>query len=292
MIIPQIIGGLGNQMFQYAMARKISLEKGYVLKLDVSKFKNYSLHHGYELNRIFPINTEAATDQNLRDILGWQSSPLGQRIVLRKSLSWLRCKNFIIEHSFAYTEAIANALESSYFVGYWQSERYFLSSAPTIRSDFSFKLPLSEENATMKHLIDSCNAVSLHVRRGDYVGNKNTLAIHGVCENQYYFKALEYIKSRVHNPKLFVFSDDLNWVKNNISTDIPMHYVECNTGAESYNDMRLMSMCKHHIIANSSFSWWGAWLNPLSTKIVIAPNKWFRVPIDTRDLIPNSWIRL
>lgn len=125
------------------------------------------------------------------------------------------------------------------------------------------------------------NSVSLHVRRGDYVRNSRTNATHGVCSIEYYQSAIEYILERVKHPILYVFSDDIEWVKQNLRTHLPTEYIDHNQGAASHFDMRLMSLCRHHVIANSSFSWWGAWLNPDPNKIVIAPRKWFAANIDT-----------
>lgn len=135
--------------------------------------------------------------------------------------------------------------------------------------------------------------MSLHVRRGDYVSDARTHATLGVCSLDYYRAAVRYIADHVEAPEFFVFSDDIAWAQANLELGHPCHYVDHNRGAESYNDMRLMSLCRHHIIANSSFSWWGAWLNPRADKVVVAPARWFaggnRV-VD--DLFPPGWVRL
>lgn len=136
-------------------------------------------------------------------------------------------------------------------------------------------------------------AVSLHVRRGDYVSDARTHAAHGLCSIDYYRAAVRYIIDRVEAPEFFVFSDDIAWARGNLDISHPCHYLDHNRGAESYNDMRLMSLCHHHIIANSSFSWWGAWLNPRDDKIVVAPARWFASGnrrLD--DLFPPGWVTL
>ncbi|HQS38500.1 MAG TPA: alpha-1,2-fucosyltransferase, partial [Methylotenera sp.] len=160
-----------------------------------------------------------------------------------------------------------------------------------IRKDFTFKLALSVKNSAIIEQISQVNAVSLHVRRGDYVTNAKNAFI-GVCSLEYYRKAVEYVKNQVDKPVFFVFSDDIEWVKSNLPIDFPCFYIDHNHGIESFNDMRLMSHCKHHIIANSSFSWWGAWLNANSEKIVIAPQQWFANNTNVNDLLPESWIKL
>ena len=163
---------------------------------------------------------------------------------------------------------------------------------PQIRADFTFRLPLENKNAELAKQINQVNAVSLHVRRGDYVNNPKTTATHGLCSLDYYQASIRYVAERVQQPHFFIFSDDIDWVQSNLKIDFPCVYVQHNRGAESYNDMRLMSLCRHHIIANSSFSWWGAWLNPRSEKIVIAPRKWFANQTDVQDLFPAGWVTL
>jgi len=164
--------------------------------------------------------------------------------------------------------------------------------ASQIRADFTFQLPLENKNAELAKQINQVSAVSLHVRRGDYANNPKTTATHGLCSLDYYRAAIRHVSDRIEQPYFFIFSDDIGWVKDNLKMDFPCQYVDHNQGAESYNDMRLMSMCKHHIIANSSFSWWGAWLNPNVEKTVIAPKLWFANATNTQDLIPQSWVKL
>lgn len=291
MIISNIIGGLGNQMFQYAAGRAHSLKLGVPLKLDTRDFSGYQLHQGFELNRLFNCRAEIATDSDLAHVLGWQRAKLAQQVLRRPQLKRLRYKSFVVEPHFNYWSGINQLEDNKYLYGYWQSEKYFIEFAENIREDFTFKFPFSDQNAEIAEQISQVNAVSLHVRRGDYVSNaKNTFI--GVCSLEYYRKAIEHIKSQVDMPVFFVFSDDIDWVKNNLVLDKTSVFVSHNKGSESYNDMRLMSLCKHNIIANSSFSWWGAWLNSNPQKIVIAPKQWFASGQDDRDLIPEAWVRL
>ncbi len=292
MIISHIIGGLGNQMFQYATGRALSLKHKQPLLLDISGFADYGLHQGFELQRIFvcPINIANATDG--RNVLGWRANPLIKRLLVRTRLAMFRNRHFIVEPHFQYWAGIQDIPPSTYLIGYWQSEKYFQESADIIRADFAFKLPLSIKNAELVQQISQVNAVSLHVRRGDYVHNPVTLAIHGLCTLNYYQAAIQSIVESVPQPHFFIFSDDIAWVKANLKMDFPSHYITHNQGAESYNDMRLMSLCQHHIIANSSFSWWGAWLNPSPNKIVIAPKQWFADDKNISDLLPPNWVAL
>jgi hypothetical protein len=153
---------------------------------------------------------------------------------------------------------------------------------------------MSSPNEEMAHRIGGEeSAVSIHVRRGDYVSDAGTNRFHGTCSVDYYHDAVDRISGFAPASHFFVFSDGIDWAKENLRLRQPVTYVDFNDGEKNYEDLRLMSLCKHHIIANSSFSWWGAWLNPNPDKIVIAPKKWFNDPsINTDDLIPNSWLRL
>lgn len=292
MIISHIIGGLGNQMFQYAAGRAVSLARQEALLVDISSFANYGLHQGFELQRIFSCPITIASETDLKNVLGWQVQPLIRRLLMRPAFSKLRGNNFVVEPYFQYWEGIQKTPKNAYLTGYWQSEKYFSRIAETIRRDFSFSLPLSEKNTQLAQEISQVNAISLHVRRGDYVQNPVTLATHGTASLAYYQAAIETIAKSVAEPTFFIFSDDMEWVKANLILPFPCHYVSHNQGAESYNDMRLMSLCQHHIIANSSFSWWGAWLNPSPNKIVIAPKKWFADDKNVADLLPEAWLTL
>jgi hypothetical protein len=138
----------------------------------------------------------------------------------------------------------------------------------------------------------ACESVSLHIRRGDFVSNRKTNEIHGVLPLEYYYEAIRLITNQVRNPEFFIFSDDIPWVRENLLVPKKVNFVEHPTSNRDYEDLILMSNCKHHIIANSSFSWWGAWLSQNPVKRVIAPREWYRIVIDTRDLLPEEWIKL
>lgn len=291
MIITHIIGGLGNQMFQYAAGRALSSRHDQLLYLDTLDYAKYDLHQGFELERIFSPSVNISTKEDISKLLGWQGHSILKKIAQRTKLKILRSEALIIEPHFQYWSSFCNLSDNCYLVGYWQSEKYFKSIESIIRKDFLFKLPMSTHNQWVADQIMSCNSVSLHVRRGDYVENINNLKIHGVCSLDYYRVAIQHIFDKTKQPHLFIFSDDITWVKYNLKIDLPCLYIDHNRGTESYNDMRLMSLCRHHVIANSSFSWWGAWLNPQPNKIVIAPAQWFNVTnIDSSDLCPVNWL--
>jgi hypothetical protein len=215
-------------------------------------------------------------------------------MVARFSFDIFRRHSFVIEPHFNYWKGINDAPLDSYLMGYWQSEKYFINADETIRKDFNFKLPMGANNVNLMKEINEVNAISLHVRRGDYANNVQTTATHGLCSIEYYHAAILHMANQIDAPNFFIFSDDIAWVKENLKIDFPHTFVNHNFGLESYNDMRLMSLCKHNIIANSTFSWWGAWLNSNKKKIVIAPKRWFanETIINTQDLIPYDWVRL
>jgi hypothetical protein len=292
MVISHIIGGLGNQMFQYAAGRALSIERGVPLHLDTQDFEGYTLHNGFELYRLFNINSQIANDSDLRKVLGWRSfSPLRRKLFHKKYLKF-RGGNLFVDSLSSERFRFSEMPDKCYLMGNWQSERYFAHLADTIRADFSFKAKTSIQNAELIELIGKVNAVSLHVRRGDIAANPLSLAVHGLCSLEYYRKAVEYVVTKFTNPTFMVFSDDISWVQENLHIDYPCYYIDHNKGVESYNDMRLMSLCRHHIIANSSFSWWGAWLNPSVEKIVVAPRRWFAADYDSSDIVPSSWIKI
>ncbi|MES2369170.1 MAG: alpha-1,2-fucosyltransferase [Pseudomonadota bacterium] len=279
-------------MFQYTVGRALSLARGVPLRLDTQDFEGYALHNGFELHRIFNIDAQTASASDLRQVLGWRSPNPIRRRLFRKGLQQFRGSNLFVDSECTYQHQIVEVPDDCYLMGNWQSERYFEHVADTIRADFSFKSAPRGLNAELAAQLENSNAISLHVRRGDIAANPASLAVHGLCSLDYYRRAVEYIATNVSKPVFLIFSDDMLWVRENLHLEFPCHYIEHNKGLESYNDMRLMSLCHHHIIANSSFSWWGAWLNPRKDKIVVAPERWFAAEFDSTDIVPSSWKRM
>jgi hypothetical protein len=295
MIISNLVGGLGNQMFQYACARSISLEYNFPLKFSIDTFGAYNSHNGYELADVFDLNLEIANSEDFSKIIGfWRSNPAIRRALSKKQFSWLASRRFLSEPHFNFWPDLRERAQyGCYLHGYWQSERYFVDSNRYIRNDFTFRRNLNGANLCISNAISQCIAISIHVRRGDYVSDSKTFATHGTCSPLYYHNAIDTLLQRCPGAKLFAFSDDPHWVSQVLRPRYPdMILVDHNKGSESHNDMRLMSMCRHHVIANSSFSWWGAWLNPNPDKIVIAPARWFADGRDSDDVIPESWERM
>lgn len=288
MVVARIIGGLGNQMFQYAMARAVSLRLDTNFKLDVSGFKTYALH-AYGLNH-FNVGGEFADKSEY--IVGKPKTML-EHIKMR--MGWSIVLQNYLENGLEFDAKAFELKNDIYLDGYWQSERYFLDFEQKIREDFSFKTAPDSENQEYLDQINSVQAVSVHIRRGDYVNNPVINAIHGICDLDYYQRAIEFLRARLSSDALhfFIFSDDPDWVRENVNFGTATTFVSHNDAAKNYEDMRLMSACKHHIIANSSFSWWGAWLNANPDKVVVAPKQWFKSDThSSTDIVPDSWNRL
>lgn len=289
MIIVKLIGGLGNQMFQYALGRHLSQKNKVELKIDITGFESYKLHK-YSLDA-FNIKKILASKSEIDKFKKYQT---------RHGKKWFLYNKFIAdnskyfqEKSFAFDPAVLKLNDDVYIDGYWQSEKYFKEIESTIRADFSFILNQGEKDLHISKLINNCNAVSIHIRRADYVTSATTNKTHGSCPIEYYEKAIDTVVEKINDPMFFVFSDDHNWAKQNIKNKYPIVYVNHNNSDYNYQDMRLMASCKHNIVANSTFSWWGAWLNQNPNKIVVAPKKWFAdASKNEGDIVPPTWIGL
>lgn len=291
-LIVRISGGLGNQMFQYAAGLAVAKKKKADLLLDLDDYASNKHHHGFELDRVFSCHIGTASQEQVRNILGWRYPPTVRRLLTKAPMGIFRGQRFIVEPHFNYWKGIFDIETPCYLQGYWQSERYFKGITDQVRAAFRFRGDLSEKNEFLVQEMKAANSVSIHVRRGDYVHNSSASATHGVCDLGFYRDAILYIKEIVDNPCFYVFSDDIEWVSENLHIEGRHKYIRHNVGEESYNDMRLMSACRHNIIANSTFSWWGAWLNSFPDKVIVAPLKWFAITKNTQDLLPRDWVKI
>ena len=289
MKIVNILGGLGNQMFQYALALAIKNRCEDNVRIDPRAFRGYPIHNGYELKRIFKVSIPEATVGEVMKVaypfLNYRIWQLCRLLPKRKSMryEW---------KSMAYNERVFTNAKTEYLIGYWQTERYFYPIRWEILKAFTFpSFEPGSKNESLGKELQQENSVALHIRRGDYLEIGNTS---GICTIDYYKKAIAHIKEKV-SPKVYsVFSDDIDWCIGQfgaIISDSDIRYVNWNKGKESFRDMQLMSLCKHNIIANSSFSWWGAWLNQNPEKIVIAPSLWMNSE-GWSEIIPDDWITI
>ena len=302
MIIVRLIGGLGNQLFQYAAARRLSIETEQPFKLDLTAYETDPLRD-YSLR---PFNTcqDVATADEIRRVKPspedahagwWPQRALRNR---RYSKSWIRERT-----PYAYDPRVARARGDVYLEGYWANEEYFKPIESTIRQEFTVTSDPDEENLAVARAIASTTSVCRHVRRGDYATDPATERFHGLAPLSYYEQAVARLTQSVTDPHFFIFSDDPSWAREHLKLAHPVTYVTHNRADKAHEDLRLMASCRHHIIANSSFSWWGAWLaqRPVPDprfpvpdgQVVIAPAKWLNEPgIDTTGATPPAWIRL
>jgi hypothetical protein len=287
-------GGLGNQLFQFAFARALEIKFRCTVKFDMSFFDEQS-KRTICLDK-FNIIIPKASNEEI------QASQILKRTVFNSLFDYFKgpssLNSLCFEKSLFFNEAYLMKKHKTYFKGYWQSEKYFKDFKKILIRELSFKLPPSKINAQAVDALKlEFNSVSLHVRRGDYVSELKANEIHGICGLEYYLTALNLIEKKIGSSslKVYLFSDDISWVKKNLKTKYSIVYVDWNNDLSNYEDLRLMSLCKHNIIANSTFSWWGAWLNENPNKIVIAPRNWFadfHLNQYSDSIVPASWIRI
>ena len=284
-VIARLHGGLGNQLFQYAVGRAVALRTGSELLLDARPLADgtkgrYHLGH-------FSIQARVAEESELPPA---KSRPL--------AYAWWRkfgrSPRFVREQGLGYNERIETVGADCYLHGYFQSQRYFADIAPTLWSDLTFKEAISGENARMAERIQKRPSVSMHIRRGDYIISAKAQTAHGSTDLAYFERAHEQVRSRSgQDPVVYLFSDEPGWVRDNMKVDAEMVIVDINDGRTGHEDLRLMSLCDHNIITNSTFSWWGAWLNSSHNKIVVAPAQWFADPkLSNPDITPPGWLRI
>lgn len=278
MIYARLHGRLGNQMFQYAAARALATRLGVPFTIDTRR----ALHKGEGvLTRVFDLDwAEPDTlppAQHERPVAYylWRGLKLAPRIYREQGL--------------AYNRAFETLPDGTYLHGYWQSEQYFSPIATEIRQAFVPRHPMSAQNAEMAERIASGPSISLHVRRGDYL----TVGAHGLCDQFYYEAALARVAEGLDAPTVYVFSDDPQWAKDNLPLPFEKVVVDFNGPDTDYEDLRLMSLCQHNVLANSSFSWWGAWLNSNPGKRVAGPKTWFSDPkLSNPEILPDGWLRI
>ena len=297
MIIARLRGGLGNQLFQYAAAKALALHHGTSLKLDLYTYTKHP-YRKFELHN-FKVDAPEASRNEVHRFTG--SNKLIRYINKREN--YFRCSHVFAQPHYHYYEDFLQLPSDLYLSGYFQTEKYFLSLRDQVLEWFSPRMELDVRNSELLQSIKSVNSVSIHVRKGDYnaIGYDQ---FYGGLPASYYEKAIELIREHTAQPEFFIFSDDIEWCRKNLNVGQAV-FVDHNPGADSWKDLVLMSACQHNVIANSSFSWWGAWLNANDAKKVIAPAQWFqksysekKEPVypcryyNTRDIIPQGWITL
>ena len=282
MIYSRIFGGLGNQLFQYAAGRALALRRGTSLVLD-TRLASPGSHWAYGLDR-FNIDARVAEPAELPPS---KEAPIGYAL-------WRlfgRSPRFLRERGLGVNNSVLNAPDDVYLHGYFQSERYFSDCIATLRDDLRFLDPPDAQNAEWLDHIAEGPSVSVHLRRGDYISNDKAGATHATCDQAYYTAAIaEVVRQTGVSPRIFVFSDDPDWARDNLRFDFETHVAGHNGPDRPHDDMRLIAACDHNVIANSTFSWWGAWLNASPAKCVVAPKRWFgTAKLRNPDIIPERW---
>lgn len=293
MIYIRIWGGLGNQMFQFAAAA--NLAKIHKTRVGIC-LDRYKAHNNTDLTkRVFELDSVFCIDNyELVDSSRFSFISSDKRNLLDKIKYKLLNASFFFETSPPYNSAILKLSKETYIEGYFQTEQYFKEFESSVLANFKFKKKPSQRTSEMLELAKNKNAIAVHVRRGDYLSNKKNLSTHGVCSTEYYQRAIEKF-SDLDNVLFVVLSDEPEWAKENLVFGQSVVFVDWNQAADSWQDMLIMSACKHAIIANSSFSWWGAKLIQYPQKRIVAPAIWYansEIQNQTQDLIPTSWIKI
>jgi len=293
MIITRLNGGMGNQMFQYAVGRALSIKNNAPLYLDLTflldrtPIPNFT-YRNFDLD-VFNIKYNVASGKEIPFIYRKYSLGIFMRYIdyIRRKLVSTLGKE---KSRYHFDPAILALGPDTYLEGWWQSYKYFEEIEDVIHEDFILKNPLQLNIKNLMEVIKKENSLCIHVRRGDYVGNP----FHEIVGKEYYNKGIEKLKTLTKIDKIYVFSDDIKWCEENMNFELPTMFVgDEYSGKKAEGHLALMSACHHFIIPNSSFSWWGAWLSNYKNKIVIAPKIWIREQsINTDDLIPKEWIRI
>ncbi len=303
-VVVCLFGGLGNQMFQYAAGRSLAVRTGARLLLDASGFTLPEARRIYALEG-YPLAAETRFD-------GYRHPPRlsavpfpapqrsswidrAARLLRARSIPLWRASgentfSVFNERNFDFDPGFSQCGPQTYLIGYWQSERYFAGVADLVRQELTYQRAPDAANAQWLARIRAANAVCVHVRRGDYFLPAH-FRHHGLCSADYYRRAVGLMRERVANPQFFVFSDDWPWCREHLS-DGDMVVVDANEPEAGQDELRLMAACRHHVIANSSLSWWGAWLAASAGQIVVAPTPWFTHRSATPDLLPPRWVTL
>lgn len=297
-VIVRLFGGLGNQMFQYAFARNLAYQHHLPLKLDVvSGFAVDPYKRQYALD-IFCIQEHFATPGELPFFARKSMRGLERATLLFQSLLPKRWRSIIADKDpYAFDAPILGTQRSVYVTGYWQNEKYFKPIESLLRKEFSPRCELTPGVKALMREMTAEDSVSIHIRQlhgiaADGRSIPQGVARHGACSSQYYERAIARIRSLVRNPQIFIFSDSVEWCKPHADS-WGGRIVATEVEASDTDELFLMASCQHHVVSNSTFSWWGAWLNPSPTKIVIAPNRWLRSSeFASQNLLSQGWIGL
>jgi len=289
MIISKISGGLGNQMFQYAIGRSLSIYNKVDFKMDIS-FYNTDKKRKYTLDK-FNIVEKFATEKEIKHFKRYEEKS-GRRNLLH-NIFFANRKKYYKEKMQGFSKEVFDLKPPIYIDGVFINEKYLKDVEHIIRRDLTLKNPLSAYYSELVKRINNTNAVALMIRRGDFVTEKKTNSFHGLCSLDYYYEAIKQVCKFEKNPTFFISSDDIEWAKENLKIDHPVYFIDAPIPID-YENLIVMSKCRHFIIANSTYSWWIAWLSDNEDKKVYSPSRWINKPgADAKsDFLPESWITI
>jgi hypothetical protein len=301
MILVRFMGGLGNQMFQYAAALRLASRHNTTLKLDLSFLYDHTLQghtfRDFDLV-IFNPTEEKASAREVREFRRLHKRTFRTRLKkLVRRLTLRPARHYFVETHAAFDPAVLELPDETFLEGYFQNERYFSDIIPEIRRRFKLQPDETQLPPATRALADKIradNGVCLHVRRGDYVTNASSMKVIGFCTLDYYQKALAELRARGINRPVYIFSDDINWCRENFPESDELTVVgDEHAGPRSATHFWLMTLCRDFVIPNSSFSWWAAWLSDSPNKTVIRPSRWFRAPeLRDVDICPAAWLKV
>ena len=299
MIVIRLRGGLGNQLFEYAAGKSLAYHHGVPLKVDPYYYRLHP-NRSVVLDR-FHTDYEIATAQEINQLVGRTRVEK----FFHKKTHYRYCRQAFAQPYYHFYPDFYQLPAHVYLSGYWQSERYFQPYLDTFREQLVPREAPSEANQKLIEEMNTTQSVSLHVRHGDYVAKPSADHFFAPLEETYYRAAITFIRQKISAPRFYVFSDNIEWCRRTFADLESAVFVDHNREAQSYWDLWLIAQCRHHVMANSSFSWWGAWLNKHSDKIVVAPQRWFAAdyyrgkhPVyperayNLKDQLPDGWFRL
>jgi len=295
MIYTKISSGLGNQLFQYALARQLSLKSNIPLKLDISFYDTQNLRN-YKLDH-YNIKASIATKDEVEHLLSvYNRKSIYSKLYngIERRLPKYFKKHYYEDEWWVFEPEVFKTFGNVYLDGYWQNYKYFQNFDKRIFNEFTLKHDYSVEYKIISVIQQDPLSVSLHIRRGDYVNDSYAKNLMGILPLDYYYKAIKYLKEKLIRPSFYIFSDDLEWAKNNLHIDTDVTYMDIENGNKDYLELYMMSLCRNNVIANSSFSWWGAFLNQNPNKIIITPAQWVQSDITNSKIniqFPN-WVKL